>query len=106
MTTLQRYIKSMRDALRTPGAHTFFFPPSKERRKSANLRLAREIAPVLAESDPDEVKKELGSLYGLFIVSNSFDSIGVQVDNKEWLAELRTAMDAHLERYPRPASLS
>lgn len=105
MTTLHEYIQNMRNALRTPGAHQFFFPRDASKRKMMNLRLAREIAPAFAEhDDPDEVDNVLPTLYGVFIVAPSLDSTGVQVDNKEWLAELRTAMAAHLERYPRPES--
>jgi hypothetical protein len=102
MSDLQKYVQEIRQALRTPGAHEFYFPRDRARRKSANLRLAREMAAVFAEHpDQAEVDNVIPSLYGKIIVAQSLDTTGVQVDNKEWVQEMRAAMQAHLERYPR-----
>jgi len=61
-------------------------------RREGNLRLARELAFGLKGFAPDDVKKELGSLYGMLVVANSLDTTGVAIDARDWVAEIR----AHL----------
>lgn len=105
MSSLQKYVQEMRQALAYPGARAFFFPRDAIRRKTMNLRLAREMAPVFAEyPDQREVDNVLPTLYGTIVVIPSLDNTGVQVDNAEWLGELRAAMAKHLKRYPRRSS--
>ena len=87
MKTLDEYIADLRDALRGSGAHARYFPT--QGRKEANLLLARELAFGLKDYPGDQVEKQLGALYGMLIVANSFDQTGVVIDNKEWLGEVR-----------------
>jgi len=81
----------MRSALNYPGARALYFPPDKTERKQANLRLARELGFGLKDYPESEVKRIIGELYGKMIVANSFDSTGVAIDAKPWLAELLCA---------------
>jgi hypothetical protein len=102
MTTLQEYLHNMRAALTTPGARAFYFPPNAQKRRTQNLRLAREIGPALAAFDTHDVERALGSLYGAMIVIHSLDTTGVQVDNKAFLAELRTSIEDWRGRVTSP----
>lgn len=72
-------------------ARMFYFPPNKSKRRKMNLRLGREIGYGLRGD------KELGSLYSRLIVSFSFDSTGVCVDNKEFLSSVRAGMRRAME---------
>jgi hypothetical protein len=78
----------MREALKCPGARSLYFPTIKKDRKEGNLRLARELGYGLKDFNRKDVESILGSLYGIFIVSNSFDNTGVQIDAKEFIAHL------------------
>ena len=102
MTTLQEYLKNLRSALQTPGARALYFPTGADARKAANLRLAREMGPALAAYDPSEVERILNTLYSTLIVAQSFDQTGVQIDNRDFLAELRTSIADWRERTSRP----
>ena len=88
--TIGKYIQEMRNALRYPGAHAAYFPPDKQDRRDANLKLAREIGFGLNAYPASAVKDILGSLYGQLIVANSFDSIGVCIDAKEWTQAIQS----------------
>ena len=88
--TTETYIHELRDALRTEGAHSFYFPPGKELRRDRNFRLAREVGWGLQNS-PD-AESIIQSLYGMLVVANSLDTTGVCVDAKEWFAELRRSI--------------
>ena len=88
--TTESYIHELRDALKTEGAHSLYFPPNKKLRRNRNFRLAREIGHGLQDS-PD-AESVIQSLYGMLIVANSFDTTGVCVDAKEWFAELRRSI--------------
>lgn len=91
---LSKYIENMRRSLKAPGAHALYFPPSAKARKVGSLRLAREIGFGLRGFPEDILTDVLGTLYGKLIVENCLDTTGVQVNNKEWLAEMRRIIDA------------
>lgn len=86
------YVTDMKSALKSPGAHMLYFPAGLAARRQGNMRLAREIAPALDNFPPAEVRQELGTLYGAFIVSHSLDLTGVAVDAKEWLTAVKENM--------------
>ena len=102
MSTLKEYLTNLRSALQYPGARAFYFPPGKKARKTASLRLAREIGPALAAYDPDDVADVLPTLYGTLIVIPSFDTTGVQIDNRAFLDELRASIADWRGRATRP----
>lgn len=77
------YLAELASALRGGGARQFYFPMDAELRRKRNLRLGRELGYGLTEDD------ELSSLYSTLIVINSMDSVGVCVDNAEFLAAVR-----------------
>jgi len=89
---LQEYVSKMREALKAPGAHSFYFPSVAVTRKERNMRLAREIGPALAAYSADQIESVIQTLYGLFVVSNSLDLTGVQVNAKEWVEEIRQSI--------------
>jgi hypothetical protein len=84
-----KYVAEMRDALRYPGAHALYFPENRAERRNGNFRLAREVAPALDGFPEPLVQKEIGGLYGAFIVANSLDTTGAAVDADEWFEEIR-----------------
>ena len=88
--TLDKYIQEIRNALRYPGAHATYFPSDKQERRSANLKLAREIGFGLKDYPANAVKDAVGGLYGQIIVANSFDSIGVCIDAREWIQAIQS----------------
>lgn len=64
-----------------------WFPMDPFRRKEQNLRLAREVGYGLAIfCDWLDIAK---GLYGRLIVVNSLDSVGVVVNNAEWINSIR-----------------
>ena len=99
---LQDYIQGIRTALDYPGARATYFPPNAGRRRKQNLRLAREFGCGLAGYEPADVEPILSALYGILVVSKSFDTTGVQIDNKAFLAEMRAAIEK--ERATRQAT--
>jgi len=102
---LSEYITQMREALKTPGAHFFYFPNVADKRKDRNMRLAREIGPALALHPTDQIESVIQSLYGMFIVANSLDRTGVQVNAKEWLEEMRRSIAYYSSAwYKKPSS--
>jgi hypothetical protein len=64
-----------------------YFPRNKSRRREKNLKLGREIGYGLGPFDDwlDVAKRT----YSQLIVINSFDSIGVVIDNDEWIDAIR-----------------
>lgn len=86
----QKYIDDLINSLNYQGAHEFYFPRDKILRTERCLRLGREIGYGLKSFPDKEVKNLLSSLYGLIIVRNSFDSIGVCITNKEFIAEIKS----------------
>lgn len=88
---LDKYLSEMRDAVKYPGPRRLYFPGDIVARKEGNFRLARELGHGLKDFDQKDVDKILGGLYGIFIVSNSLDGTGVQIDAKEFIAHLNLA---------------
>ena len=81
------FVQDVREALKANQyARQFYFPFDKDKRKAMNLRLGREIGYGIKDVSV------LPSLYSLIIVVFSFDSTGVCVDNKEFLAAVREGM--------------
>lgn len=95
---LQTYIQNLRAALDSSGARQFYFPRDRARRKSANLRLAREIGSGLADYAPELVQDVIGSLYGILIVSKSLDTTGVAIDAREFVQELQQAVRREVQK--------
>lgn len=85
---LDKYLSEMRDSVKYPGPRRLYFPGDIVARKEGNFRLARELGHGLKDFAPQDVKKILGNLYGTFIVANSLDITGVQVDAKEFMDHL------------------
>lgn len=85
---LDRYINDMRNAVRYSGPRLLYFPQNKDARKKGNIRLARELGYGLKDFARKDVERILGNLYGIFIVANSFDNTGVQINAKEFITHL------------------
>lgn len=78
------FIQNVRSTIRdNQHARQFYFPPNKAKRKAMNLRLGREVGYGIKD------ESVLSSLYSLLVVSFSFDTTGVCVDNKEFLVAVR-----------------
>jgi len=87
------YVKNIKDAINANQyAHEFYFPGAKAARKRQNLRLAREIGVGLG-SYPEKVAIDISkTLYSNIIVRFSFDSVGVCINNSEFIRELHSGM--------------
>jgi hypothetical protein len=70
-----------------------YFPMDKERRKRSNLRLGRGIGYGLGPYEDWETWAR--TTYSRFVVANSFDSVGVVLDNKEWMAAIREGVQEY-----------
>jgi len=68
-----------------------YFPMNKKDRERQNLKLGREIGYGLG----NQWKKWASSLYGRLIVRNSLDSIGVVIDNKQWIKAIMAGAATH-----------
>lgn len=90
--TAEEFIANIRDALRSNPRP--YFPRSVKRRRKQNLKLGREIGYGLGPFD-DWLDVAKGT-YGKIIVANSFDSTGVVIDNKEWIAAIRAGREQYL----------
>lgn len=82
---ISRYLTETQAALRSNPRS--YFPMDGDARRRQNLKLGRELGYGLA--DFDDWETWAGSTYGRFVVANSLDSIGVVIDNKEWIAAIR-----------------
>jgi hypothetical protein len=80
----EAYIARLQLALRVnPHARAFYFPPDRAERLERNRRLGREIGFGLSDD------ADLGGLYSRLVVTFSFDSTGVAIDNAAFLDEVR-----------------
>lgn len=92
VSRLRQYVADLRDALRSVGARSLYFPMDKELRIAGNLRLAREFGYGLRGFATIGVKADMGGYYGMLIVANSLDSIGVCVNARQFLDEMLNVM--------------
>ncbi len=90
MVAIDKYLSEIRDALRTANAHNTWFGPD---RKAQCLRLGREIGFGLADYSDSEINDYLGVTYGTLVVINTLDSVGVPIDNKDWVAAIRAGIN-------------
>ena len=81
---IDNYIQQIRQALKTQAAHHTWFPDDKERRRTQNIKLGKEIGVALGGYPDKDVTGFIQSTYGIFIVANSFDGTGVVIDMKDW----------------------
>ena len=84
MISSKSYIANVKNALASN--LSAWFPPDKEKRIQMNIRLAHEFGYGIAAYD--NWREIIKSTYGELIVSHSFDSVGVVIDNKEWIKEI------------------
>jgi len=91
--TISRFLTEIQAALRSNPRP--YFPLDKERRRAQNLKLAREIGFGLGMFQDWETWAT--TTYGRIIVANSFDSIGVVIDNKDWIAAIREGVEQYRE---------
>lgn len=85
--TAEEYIKDVQAAIRSNQyARQFYFPDNKARRKTMNLRLAREVGFGLGGFSGFN---DWGSLYSQLVVLFSLDTTGVCIDAREFLNECR-----------------
>ena len=85
------YIKNLSSALRGSGAHELYFPMNVDARKAGLRQLAKEFGYGLADSPKEEVDREIGSAYSQLVVMHCLDSVGVQIDAKEFVTIAREA---------------
>lgn len=90
------YLTKLQAALRS-NPHPYF-PMDKEKRKRSNLRLGREIGYGLGAYEDWETWAQ--TTYSRFVVANSFDSIGVMLNNKEWMAAIREGVERYKDHAP------
>ena len=80
----EAYVARLQQALRTnPYARAFYFPADQAQRLERNRRLGREVGFGLSDD------ADLGGLYSVLVVTFSFDTTGVAIDNADFLAEVR-----------------
>ncbi len=89
--TVQEYLRRVDEALRVNAS---WFPHDAELREQRVRYLARSIGRALAEYDRTEVARELSATYSTLLIRHTFDSVGATLDNAEWLAEIRGAMES------------
>lgn len=82
--TISAYLMRIDTAL--PAARESYFPMDAGLRKRRNLKLGREVGFGMGIYPNSDIDDYIQSLYGRLIVRNSFDSVGVQLDAKEWIA--------------------
>jgi len=88
--TDQEYIQNLVGALKAnPDAREMYFPSGREKRKAANLKLARSLGYGLTGSD-------WTFIYSTLFVRFSFDNTGVCVDNADIINEIRKVKNAYL----------
>jgi len=80
-----------------------FFPMDKERRKKSNLRLGQGFGYGLGPFEDWETWAQ--TTYSRFVVANSLDSIGVALDNKEWMAAIREGVEMYKDHEPFPGDV-
>ncbi len=80
--TYKEYVNRIESAINNNRLQ--FFPLDKELRKERLLRLGKEIGVALAGFDEADAKDFIQSSYSRILVKNSFDSIGVVLDMKDW----------------------
>lgn len=98
MKPVNDYVSEMVSAVR--GAHQYF-PMERAARVEANKRLGREFGYGLASGDTDW-RRVAQATYGQMIVANSFDSVGVAIDMKDWSAAIEAGVNLYLNSgHPR-----
>jgi hypothetical protein len=91
MKSLPEYIQEIETMVNA--RRNLFFPSNAPLRKRANLRLGREFGYGLAHFDG--YKKYIQTSYSRVIVKNSFDSTGVAISSREWVAALNEGIEQY-----------
>jgi len=93
---ISEYLIKIQSALRNNPQP--YFPMDRQARKRRNLQLGREIGYGLGPYEDWETWAQ--TTYSRFVVANSFDSIGVVLDNKEWIAAIRAGVQRYKDYVP------
>jgi len=86
--TIEEYLDAVHLALQKNREE--WFPMDKSQRREKNLYLAHGIGSALRDYDTETVEKILPSLYSRLIVSNSLDSVGVVLDNRDFINAIKS----------------
>jgi len=89
--TISEYLFKLEAVLRSNPLP--YFPMDKEERKRQNLKLGREFGFGLGIFE--DWVSYAQTTYSRFIVRNSLDSVGVVIDNKEWMRAIKEGIQSY-----------
>ena len=92
MIPLDDYLNRLENAL--ANNMVYWFPMDKTERREVNIRFAHEFGYGIAEYD--NWQEIIKVTYGKLIVRHSLDSVGVAIDNKEWIREINVGANQNV----------